>query len=71
MFPIKGGGGGLCQNVCCNTFSYIWSRLENHRSEGAKVCIFGEVPSLGVQKFQNQSHIGAVREKLLQQKPKI
>ena len=51
---IKGGG-----IVYRNTFSYILLSLESHRSErggGAKVYIFGKVSSLGVQKFQNQSH---------------
>ena len=53
---VKLRGGVVSEFVCCNTFSYIWPLLENQRSEGGRVYIFGKVSSLGVQKCQNQSH---------------
>ena len=58
---------GFCQNWCATTHFYIFGL--NLRNEdwgggggGAKVYIFGKVSLLGVQEFQNQSHMSYKRK---------
>ena len=55
---------GFCQNWCATTHFYIFGL--NLRNEdwggGTKVYIFGKISLLGVQKFQNQSHMSYKRK---------